>query len=104
MAVFGSLEELKTAITDTIYQNNAGLITAEVLQERMIDIIDTFDAIGVGAQGPPGIQGIQGIQGYGEKGDNGEKGDQGIPGSINVSSGTAAPTGGADGDVYFQYV
>lgn len=44
MAVYGSLTELKTAITETIYQNNAGLVTAEILQERLLDIIDTLES------------------------------------------------------------
>ena len=45
MAVYGSIDELKNAITDTIYQNNAGLVTADILQERILDVIDTLDAI-----------------------------------------------------------
>lgn len=45
MAAYESIEDLKTAITDTIYQNSAGLVTAQVLQERMIDIIDTLEAL-----------------------------------------------------------
>ena len=43
MSVYASLAELKTAITDTIYQNSARVVSAEVLQERMIDIIDTLE-------------------------------------------------------------
>jgi hypothetical protein len=45
MAAYATINELKTAITESIYQNNAGLVTAEVLQERLIDIIDTLESL-----------------------------------------------------------
>jgi len=45
---YPTIQELKNAITDSIYQNDAGLVTAEIVQERMIDIIETLDAIGGG--------------------------------------------------------
>ena len=51
-----------------------------------------------GAQGPQGVQGEQGNQGY-----QGYQGNQGEEGEINVTSGTADPSGGSDGDIYFQY-
>jgi hypothetical protein len=44
MAVYGTIQELKNAITDTIYENSAGLITADILQDRLIDMIDTIEA------------------------------------------------------------
>lgn len=53
MAVYNSIQELKNAINDTIYQNDAGLITAEILQERLHDMIDTLDAIWAAAAGIP---------------------------------------------------
>lgn len=51
MAVFQTIEELKNAINDTIYANDAGLITAEIVQERMHDIIDTLNAISTSVAG-----------------------------------------------------
>lgn len=44
--IYASIEELKNAINDSIYANDAGLITAEILQERIHDVIDTINAIG----------------------------------------------------------
>jgi hypothetical protein len=46
MAAYGSIEELKNAINDSIYANDAGLVTAEILQERLHDVIDTLSALG----------------------------------------------------------
>lgn len=51
MAVFATIEELKTAINDTIYANDAGLITAEIMQERLHDIIDTLNSISTSVAG-----------------------------------------------------
>jgi hypothetical protein len=63
MAIYATIQELKNAIHDTIYENNAGLVTADVLQDRMIDIIDTLEALGFGEQGPPGERGPTGVPG-----------------------------------------
>jgi hypothetical protein len=46
MAAYGTIQELKNAINASIYGNDAGLLTAEALQERLHDIIDTLDALG----------------------------------------------------------
>jgi hypothetical protein len=51
MAAYGTIQELKNAINATIYANNEGLLTAEILQERLHDIIDTLDALGESGEG-----------------------------------------------------
>jgi hypothetical protein len=51
MAVFGSIQELKNAINESIYANDAGLLTAEILQERLHDIIDTLNALAGSGEG-----------------------------------------------------
>jgi hypothetical protein len=51
MAVYESIQELKNAITDTIYANDSGLITAEIMQERLHDIIDTLNSISTSVAG-----------------------------------------------------
>jgi len=66
-----------------------------------------------GPTGPPGATGPQGIQGVkGDKGDTGDRGPQGLKGDtgdqgpagvVPITSGTAAPSGGNDGDIYLQY-
>lgn len=48
MAAYNSVEELKLAVTAAVYQNNAGRITAEDLQELLHDIIDTLAVFGGG--------------------------------------------------------
>jgi hypothetical protein len=45
MAAYGTIQELKNAINDSIYANDAGLLTAEILQERLHDIIDTLEVL-----------------------------------------------------------
>ena len=56
-----------------------------------------------GATGPQGIQGIQGETGpTGLQGIQGETGADGTAGTV-ITSGTAEPTGGANGDIYLQY-
>jgi hypothetical protein len=45
MAAYGTIQELKNAINESIYANDAGLLTAEIMQERLHDIIDTLDAL-----------------------------------------------------------
>lgn len=55
MAIYSSIEELKNAINDSIYANDSGLITAEDLQQRLHDIIDTLNSIGGGGS----IDGIE---------------------------------------------
>lgn len=47
MAVYATIQELKNAIHDTIYENNAGLVTADILQDRLIDIVDTILGTGI---------------------------------------------------------
>ena len=50
MAIFSSLQELKNAITASIYENSTGLITAEILRDRLHDMIDSITFAGsVGA-------------------------------------------------------
>lgn len=48
MAAYNSVEEVKLAVTAAVYQNNAGRITAEDLQELLHDIIDTLAVFGGG--------------------------------------------------------
>lgn len=48
MAAYDSIENLKLAVTAAVYQNNAGRITAEDLQELLHDIIDTLAVLGGG--------------------------------------------------------
>lgn len=45
MAAYATIAELKAAVTAAIYSNNAGLITAEDLQELLHDLIDTIYAL-----------------------------------------------------------
>lgn len=51
MAAYASIEQLKLAVTSAVYQNNAGRITAEDLQELLHDIIDTLAVLGGGGSG-----------------------------------------------------
>jgi hypothetical protein len=51
MAAYGTIQELKNAINASIYANDAGLLTAEVLQERLHDIIDTLNALAESVEG-----------------------------------------------------
>lgn len=49
--IYDSIEALKDEINDTIVANNAGLITAQALQELLHDIVDTLDALGGSGSG-----------------------------------------------------
>jgi hypothetical protein len=51
MAVYETIEALKDEINDTIVANNAGLITAQALQELLHDIVDTLDVLGGSGSG-----------------------------------------------------
>jgi hypothetical protein len=45
MTAFASIQDLKNRINASIYANDAGLVTAEDLQECLHDVIDTLDAL-----------------------------------------------------------
>ncbi len=51
MAAYETIEALKDEINETIVANNAGLITAQALQELLHDIVDTLDALGGSGSG-----------------------------------------------------
>lgn len=54
MAAYETIEALKDEINETIVANNAGLITAQALQELLHDIVDTLDALGGSGSGSSG--------------------------------------------------
>lgn len=110
-------DDLAVVLAD-LFTTNGDISFAgiELIKGLKGDKGDTGDA------GPQGIQGIQGLKGdvgdqgiqgesgpqgiQGEVGPQGLKGDQGLPGTNGtlISSGTENPTGGADGDIYLQYI
>lgn len=111
--VYAEVNDTPTNIVvPVVFRSSALVAGTYVIKGRMLRYSGTgtvgvskVDLVAIAMQGAIGPTGPIGISITGPTGpDSVIPGPTGATGAINVSSGTAGPTGGNDGDIYYQYV